>query len=532
MSDEYNLNVEASALFKEIQKENDFYRSIISNNSFYIIKTDLEGKYTYLNPYFCKRLNVSSEEWIGRDSLGLIIPEDRQACIDIIIACFAAPLRSHWVMLRKPVTDGIMFTQWEFRILFDDLGAPFEFLCIGHDVTSLVIQQFHERTQLLIKQEEAVKSINNALLVLNNELEERVIIRTKALAESESRFRNMMETIPQIAWTNTLAGRFTFYNQRWYDYTGLKPRQSNIWGWKRTIHPDDLRLTRDKFRQSKKNYNGGEFEARFKNAAGVYRWHLTRVMPITNDDRDEESLWVGTATDIHDLKLLQQQKDDFINIASHELKTPLTAMKIALQLLIEMKDNPSHKMLPRLIDQANKSLNHITALVDNILNASSFNESMVQVNSNPVNIFSVIEESCKYLPLKGANRVTVEGNQGLLVCADPVKVSQVITNLVNNAIKYAPDSLLIEIRIERAGDKAKISVTDFGVGIEADKLDYLFDRYYQVRANEGQGSSLGLGLYICAEIIRKHRGEIGVTSEVGVGSTFWFTLPVAVGMCI
>lgn len=149
-----------------------------------------------------------------------------------------------------------------------------------------------------------------------------------------------METIPQIAWTNTLEGRVTFYNQRWYDYTGLNQQQVNVWGWKKIVHPDDLKLTLTKFRQIRKNYNGGEFQARFKNAEGLYRWHLHRLMPINNGDMEDELLWVGTATDIHELKLLQQQKDDFISIASHELKTPLTAMKISLQLLDEIKDTP------------------------------------------------------------------------------------------------------------------------------------------------------------------------------------------------
>lgn len=526
MSNDYVSRVKASFLFKELEKENEFYKSIIANNSFYIIKTDLEGRYTYLNPYFCKRLNVNPEKWVGKDSLALILPEDHKSCIDTVTACFAEPTVSHWVTLRKPVSNGIIFTRWEFRMLTDSMNLPSEILCIGHDITSLVIQQLHERTQLLTLQEETVRNINNDLKVLNNELEERVAIRTKALAKSESSFRNMMETIPQIAWTNTLEGRFTFYNQRWYDYTGLKENHADIWGWKSTIHPDDLKTTLDQFRQIRKNHTSGEFEARFKNAEGVYRWHLSRLMPISNKENQEELLWVGTATDIHELKLLQQQKDDFISIASHELKTPLTSMKISLQLLNELKEKPSHEMLPRLIEQANKNLNSMTLLVDNILNASNFNEGQFQLNLSSINIFRVIEDYCDNTPIKNSYNVILKGDEDTFIYADQAKIIQVITNLINNAIKYAPSSLTIEIIVENIRGGVKISVTDYGMGIAAEKQNHIFNRYYRIDSTIGHGSSLGLGLYICSEIIKKHHGEIGVTSVLERGSTFWFTLPI------
>jgi len=101
-----------------------------------------------------------------------------------------------------------------------------------------------------------------------------------------------------------------------------------------------------------------------------------------------------------------------------------------------------------------------------------------------------------------------------------------LSNLVNNAIKYAPNSLTIDIIIEKTVDSAKISVQDYGKGISADKQTHIFNRYYRIDSTVENGSSLGLGLYICSEIIKKHNGDIGVISELEKGSTFWFTLPV------
>ncbi len=125
----------------------------------------------------------------------------------------------------------------------------------------------------------------------------------------------------------------------------------------------------------------------------------------------------------------------------------------------------------------------------------------------------------------GKHKLTLQGDQGLKMWADEVRIDQVVVNLVNNAVKYAPDQREIYLIVEDLGDWVKVSVKDNGPGISKDKLAHLFDRYYRVDYSGVQYSGLGLGLYISAEIIKKHNGKIGVDSEVGKGSTFWFTLP-------
>lgn len=387
-------------------------------------------------------------------------------------------------------------------------------------------EELHDKTQLLIKEEETVRVINQDLLLLNQELEERVVNRTQALAESENRFRNMMETIPQIAWTNTYEGDVTFYNQRWHDYTGLDCGEIKTWGWRKAVHPDDIQFTLDQFRKIRESSDGGEFQARIKSAEGIYRWHLGRLLPI-NKEEGKALLWVGTATDIHELRLLQQQKDDFISIASHELKTPITTLKATLQVLDRMKDNPSHTMLPNLIGQANKSLGKVTVLVEDLLNATKVNEGQLQLNKKLFTIAEIVDDCCHYIRIEGIYTIITKGDKKLQICADAERIDQVMINLVNNAIKYAPESKIITVYIEKVEDMAKVSITDKGPGITADKLNHLFDRYYRVETHGIQGSGLGLGLYICAEIIKKHNGKIGVDSELGKGSTFWFTLPLA-----
>lgn len=386
--------------------------------------------------------------------------------------------------------------------------------------------KLHDKTQLLIKQDERVKIINRDLLLLNQELERRVANRTKELADSESRFRNMMETIPQIAWTNTAGGEVTFYNQRWYNYTGPVPHQTDSRAWRNIIHPDDLRVTLDELNAILKTSDGGELQTRLMRADGEYRWHLIRLMSIKNEKKVQ--LWVGTATDIHELRLLQQQKDDFISIASHELKTPITTLKATLQLLNKIKDDPSHALFPKLIGQANKSLDKVTILIDDLLNTTMVNEGKLNLHLKSFNLAELINDCCHHVRLEGVYRIVTKGDRELKVYADADRINQVMINFVNNAIKYAPDSKTITVHIERVGDMAKVSVADTGPGVIPEKLAHLFDRYYRVEGNGIQGSGLGLGLYISSEIIKKHTGLIGVDSELGKGSTFWFTLPAAI----
>jgi len=378
--------------------------------------------------------------------------------------------------------------------------------------------------ELLTAIEELYKS-QQELEDMNKGLEERVSARTRALSESESRFRTMMETMPQIAWTNTTDGEVTFYNRQWYTYTGLDDAQTKSQGWSGIVHADDVPLTLEKSGSIRASGEAGEFEIREKRADGFYRWHLVRMEPVKNED-GEVLFWVGTATDIHELKQLQQQKDDFISIASHELKTPITSLKISLQLLNKIVDSSSTELLPKLVDQANKSLSNVNNLIEDLLDYSKLTMGQIHLNKTQFAIGKLIDECCHYVHAGGKYTIATTGDRDLQVYADVWRIEQVVVNFVNNAIKYAPESKKIQIHIEKENDIAKVSVIDKGVGIPAEKLPRLFERYYQAEGSGSQLSGLGLGLYISSEIIKKHDGEIGATSKIGKGSTFWFTLPL------
>jgi signal transduction histidine kinase len=224
---------------------------------------------------------------------------------------------------------------------------------------------------------------------------------------------------------------------------------------------------------------------------------------------------------------LKNHRENFISIASHELKTPLTSLQAGLQIMHRIidKDTVITDKLRKLSESSKRNLSKLAALVGDLLDSTKINNGQLNLNISNFTISELVEKCCNHIRLEGKHHITYKGNPSLKISADEQKIDQVVVNLVNNAVKYAPESEEIVIEVQELGDRVKISVIDFGKGISKDKIPFLFDSYYQVNNGANNIQGLGLGLYISAEIIKKHNGEIGVESEVGKGSTFWFTLP-------
>lgn len=218
------------------------------------------------------------------------------------------------------------------------------------------------------------------------------------------------------------------------------------------------------------------------------------------------------------------QKDEFISVASHELKTPITSLKASLQFMTQLKEEPHSPVYGEMLGIANRSIDKVCVLVEDLLNATKMKEGQINLRKEAFNLFEMMDEIIPRVTTNTKQKIRIHGDRNFKVFADRNKIEQVVINLINNAVKYAAISEAIEIWIEQKGGEAKVSVIDQGPGIPANKLQHLFDRYFRVDFNGIQYSGLGLGLYISSQIIRKHDGRIGVESEVGKGSCFWFTL--------
>lgn len=289
-----------------------------------------------------------------------------------------------------------------------------------------------------------------------------------------------------------------------------------------TYHPMDAGLS-DQAHAEAKQTGKLYYETRLLLADGSVKW--VRVQGnVHYGHQGAITRLLGTVVDITDFKRLQQQKDDFISIASHELKTPITSLKASLQLLERMRGNPT-AMFPKLIGQATKSMGKITSLVEDLLSVTKIKEGQVMLDKRPFFIVALLEECCSHFDRVGAQQLVVSGDRKLMVVADEHRIEQVVFNFVNNAIKYAPDSPEIRLAVEELDSAVKVSVSDTGPGIPSAKLPFVFDRYYRADQRGVNVSGLGLGLYISADIVQRHGGEFGVDSVEGQGTTFWFSVP-------
>ncbi|AYL95943.1 PAS domain-containing sensor histidine kinase [Mucilaginibacter celer] len=391
-------------------------------------------------------------------------------------------------------------------------------------LTDLTIQKEAE-WELKVKNDQ-LEEAQDAAERLNNQLEDTVRARTSDLLISREHFKLLANNIPQMTWTNLPGGEVDFYNQRWFDYTGRRYGETEGWGWQQIVHPDDLQKTIDAYLASLKSGKVFELENRYRRWDNTYRWHLNRAVPL-RDDTGEIIFWVGTATDIEEQKKQLDLKDEFIGVASHELKTPLTSLKGYLQLISAYKKEELPPVVKQYVEKASGALNKLQRLVNDLLDVSKIHAGRLEYMLSEVNLGNLVNSSTEnaahiYPEFQFVN--TVQGE--VLIIGNAERLEQVIMNLINNSVKYSTDDKRIIIKTEVIDDVARVSVTDFGIGLSPEQIDRIFERFYRVEDKKFMASGLGMGLYISAEIIGNHHGKIGVESELGKGATFYFEIPL------
>lgn len=228
-------------------------------------------------------------------------------------------------------------------------------------------------------------------------------------------------------------------------------------------------------------------------------------------------------------KELMQKKDEFMSIASHELKTPITSIKGSLQLSTRLAQKGSTlETISPFLDKANRQINKLTALVDDLLDVTKIQSGKMIYNFSHFSINELITECIDELqPELSGYSIKTDLDRDVELYADRLRIEQVIINFLSNAIKYSPTEGKITLKTHVTdGEKLRLSVKDFGIGIPDDKKPYVFDRFFRVQESSTKFSGLGLGLYISSEIIKRHQGNIGVISALEKGSEFWFEIPI------
>lgn len=425
---------------------------------------------------------------------------------------------------NKSIWDGVPEAADAYRpILNDVIQSGQAFYAKEHEV--ILVRNGVEEIVFIDFVYEPITGIDgkvSSIMVIGIEVTDKVNAR-QDIQDSEERARLAIEAAEIGTFDIDLLTGKVLTSDRFNNIFGFN--QSVSWDkYISIIHPDDLEIRNEAHRAALKT--GVLFyEIRVIWQDGSIRWIRAQAKTYFNSEGKAKRM-LGTVLDITEYKRLQQQKDDFISVASHELKTPMTSIKASMQLLDRLiKSDPNSQKVPLFMDKVNYNLAKMQQLVESLLNVSKISSGQLGLQKTIFNVADMINNCCDHVRMMDEYELKVTGDISIEVFADKYKIDQVVVNLVNNAVKYAPESKTIVLNVSEDETWIKVSVTDSGQGIPAAKIPHLFERYYRVDSSGFQYSGLGLGLYISADIIQRHGGKIGVESREGEGSTFWFTLP-------
>lgn len=238
---------------------------------------------------------------------------------------------------------------------------------------------------------------------------------------------------------------------------------------------------------------------------------------------------IGCVLDISERRELEKRKDEFIGIASHELKTPVTSLKGFLGLLQRLSTTQGDEKMSYYLTRMDAQITRLTKLINDLLDLSKMQAGQLLYREERIEIDTLVQEVIEMI--EGAtqtHRLLLEGRTRALVVGDYDRIGQALTNLINNAIKYSPEADKILVRLAKDHSSIQVSVHDFGIGIDDEDQRKIFERFYQVAgAEEKNSSGLGIGLYITHDIVKQHGGRLWVESKKGEGSVFYITLPLA-----
>lgn len=389
-----------------------------------------------------------------------------------------------------------------------------------------------------------------ARAVLAHDVTERLTAQ-RALQESETLFRGMAETMPHIVWTARPDGERTYYNRRWFDYTGLSVKETQGPGWQSALHPDDCQATIGHWAHAVQTGGSYEVSFRLRRGDGMYRWQVGRAAPLTTEN-GETAMWVGTITDVEDarrdqemlktlnaeleqrvlartaqLEAANQELESFSYSVSHDLRAPLRHVQGYVEMVTASAGELSDKVQKYL-----KTITDVTVemgdLIDGLLAFSRLGR--VQMSEGRVSLHGLVQDTISGLEMAIRGRNIVWKIAALPeAVGDPSMLKQVYANLLGNAVKYTGQRDPAEIEIGCAGQedgRPILFVRDNGAGFDmryAHKLFGVFQRLH--RTDEFEGT--GIGLATVRRIIARHGGRTWAEGEVEKGATIYFTLNAA-----
>ena len=356
---------------------------------------------------------------------------------------------------------------------------------------------------------------------------------TAALEESETNFRVLADSMPQLTFMADASGAVFWWNERFAEYTGQTFETIKDWGWSVMYDPAELPTITERWLESLRTGTPFEMEVRLKDVNGDYRWFLSRVNPV-RDASGQVWRWFGTNTDISAGREVQRQLREitdaqrrFVSDAAHELRAPLTAIGGNIELIRRYPDMTADEREEALGD-AGRETGRLSRLITDLLVVARGDASQIAA-LEPISLPDLLSETLRVAGYLGTHQLHCAALEAGVVIGNRDRLKQLALILLENAMKYSPDTQPVTLELRCVDGWAQISVSDGGGGIAPEHLPRVFERFYRADAGRTPGKDpggTGLGLPIAKLIAEAHGGSVRLESTVGVGTTAIVLLPL------
>ena len=372
------------------------------------------------------------------------------------------------------------------------------------------------------------KELNEELKAMNEQLERKVNDRTRSYQEVAADFRFLTNSIPQIVWRANAKGEVNFFNEMWFAYTGQTNTNDAFNQWIEAVHPEDRMNAIEKWEHSIRTGERLEMEFRLLNGGNqTYRWHLVRAKPM-RDHKGAISKWFGTSTDIHDHKIQQQELektneelDNFVYVASHDLKTPINNLDGLMKILESRMSDETKRAAAAVRQMMSKSIEQLKVTVNDLADISRLQRLGDVEEMQWVSVKELIEEfKLNHHVMMHETSARIEEELKLpQLYFSRQHLRSILDNLLSNALKYRAQGRILRIRVQtyQTPSHFVLQVQDNGLGIKQEYHQKIFEMF---RRFHKQAEGSGVGLYIVKRLVERRQGIIEVESEPEKGSTF------------
>ena len=480
----------ASPRAEEVLKQSEtLFRALIENSSDILVLLNVQGLVTYVSPSITHIMGYTPGEILGRYALDLVHPDDLDHMQQLFQHIFQFPGKSLRAEYRLRCADG----SWRW---FEGVGTN---LLADPEVGAIVgnFRDIAERKQA----EEAIQA-------------------------EEQRFRMVWESASDAMVLSDPDGKVLAANPAYFALYGYKAEDVVDKNYA-IIFPEEQREWAQA--QYKTVFEGERenipVESTIQRADGTIRTVESAYDFLVQHGR--RIAMISIIRDVTERKQLESHRDDFISMASHELKTPLTSLKGFNQLMRRRVEKQERTDLLPYLSSMETQIDRLTQLVSELLDVSKSHAGKLEYNEEVIDIDALIQELVEELqPVSSSHTIVISGITQKKVVGDKHRLEQVFTNLITNAIKYSPDATKVDVQLASQENSVLIQVRDYGIGIPQQHQERIFERFYRINGDKNQHfSGMGMGLYISHEIVQRHQGNIWVESVQGEGSTFFVSLP-------